>query len=568
MLSYLTIQIIKRKLTSRDKLFKLKRDAALKFKIANFPKNSEILKYYRDHYAGRTKNLDLYFEKLLRAAPIRSLSGITAVTVLTKPYQCPGKCLYCPNEEGMPKSYLSDEPAAARAYSLKFNPYEQVKQRILSLETQGHKADKIELIILGGTWSFYPKQYQTWFVRRCFVGANDSDKTRNRRFSNSPKNLDGRQKYKTETLEKTQKRNENAKHRIIGLTIETRPDYINETEIKRLRKLGVTRVELGIQSIYDNILIYNKRGHGIKESIKATKLLKDAGIKINYHIMLDLPGSNVKKDEKMFKILFSDERFQPDWLKIYPTSVIKTAPLYKLWQDKKYKPYTNKQLTQLLIRIKQKIPPYVRITRLIRDIPSQNIVAGSEVSNLRQDIQREMARRKLYCNCIRCREIRESVDSLDGGLRESVDSLDGGLKGEHFNENIKLVRRNYNASNGKEIFLSFEDKKERYLYALLRLRIPSQYFSHKKHYIKELNNCALIRELHTYGNVVPLAEFKKNASQHKGLGKKLMKEAEKIAKKEFNIKKIAVISGIGVREYYKKLDYRLEKTYMIKKLKT
>ncbi|TRZ54000.1 MAG: tRNA uridine(34) 5-carboxymethylaminomethyl modification radical SAM/GNAT enzyme Elp3, partial [Dehalococcoidia bacterium] len=484
----------------------------MKFKIANFPKNSEILKYYRNNYRKRTKNLDLYFEHLLKVAPIRSLSGIAAVTVLTKPYQCPGKCLYCPNEPGMPKSYLPEEPAAARAYTLKFNPYLQVKKRIESLETQGHKADKIELIILGGTWSFYPKQYQTWFIKKCFEGANDNYGTHN-------------MEHGTKTLKEAQKKNETAKHRIIGLTIETRPDYIDEAEIRRLRKLGVTRVELGVQSIYEDVLNYNNRGHGIKEIVEATALLKDAGLKINYHIMLDLIGSNAEKDEKMFEILFSDERFQPDWLKIYPTSVIKTAPLYQLWKDKKYQPYTNKELTQLLIRIKQKIPPYVRITRLIRDIPLQNIVAGSKVSNLRQDIHKEMARRNLTCKCIRCREIRE----------------------ENFDKNIKLIRRDYSASDGKEIFLSFEDNEEKHLYALLRLRIPSQHFSKKDHFIKELNNCALIRELHTYGNIVPLNELNQSASQHKGLGKKLMKEAEKIAKKRFGIKKIAVISGIGVR---------------------
>ncbi len=533
MLSYLTKQIIKRKLKSRNELFGLKRNAVLKFKVANFPKNSDVLKYYRENYIKRTDKLDKYFEKLLRAAPVRSLSGIVAVTVLTKPYQCPGKCLYCPNEPGMPKSYLPEEPAAARAYKLNFNPYLQVKKRVESLEAQGHKADKIELIILGGTWSFYPKQYQTWFVKKCFEAANavNTEQTRNLGREITQKNLKSAQKI-----------NEIAKHRIIGLTIETRPDYINETEIRRMRRLGVTRVELGVQSIYNSVLILNNRGHNVATAVKATKLLKDAGFKINYHIMLDLPGSNAKKDEKMFEILFSDERFQPDWLKIYPTSVIKTAPLYQLWKDKKYNPYTNQQLTQLLIRIKQKIPPYVRITRLIRDIPSQNIIAGSEISNLRQDIQKEMASRNLTCKCIRCREIR----------------------GEDFDKNIKLVRRDYNASDGKEIFLSFEDKEKKHLYALLRLRIPSQYFSKEEHYIKELNNCALIRELHTYGDIVPLDEFKKNAFQHKGLGKKLMKEAERIVKEEFDIKKIVVISGIGVREYYVKLGYKLEGTYMIK----
>jgi len=531
-LSYLTKQIVKLKPTTTRQVFELKREAVLKFKNNDFPKNSSILKYYRENYKKRTDLLDRYFEKLLRAAPIRSLSGIVSVTVLTKPYECPGKCIFCPKEVGMPKSYLKNEPAAARALTLKFDPYLQVKRRIESLEAQGHNADKIELIILGGTWSYYSKNYQNYFIKRCFEGANDE----------KLKVQNSNVKTKSRNLKTVQKTNETAKHRIIGLTIETRPDYINEKEIIRLRNLGVTRVELGVESIYDDVLKYNKRGHGVKEIIDATKLLKDAGFKINYHIMLDLPGSNLKKDEKMFEELFSCEKFQPDWLKIYPTSVIKTAPLYKLWKAGKYQPYTGKQLINLIIKIKQSIPPYVRITRVIRDIPLQDIVAGSEVSNLRQDIAREMKKQSVFCQCIRCREIREEI----------------------YDKNIELVRREYDASDGKEIFLSFEDKKRKHLYALLRLRIPSQYLPSKKHFIKELTGAAIIRELHTYGDVVALDNKAKQATQHKGLGRKLMMEAERISKKDFGVKKIAVISGIGVREYYKKLGYKLEGSYMVK----
>jgi len=474
--------------------------------------------YYRKNYKKRTKKLDQYFEKLLRAAPIRSLSGIVSVTVLTKPYACPGNCLFCPNEKNMPKSYLKDEPAAARAYLLKFDPYKQVEQRLKSLGLQGHNTEKIELIILGGTWSYYPKQYQAWFVKRCFEAANQK---------------------KSKTLLMAQKLNETAKRRIIGLTIETRPDYIDEKEIKRLRRLGVTRVEMGVESIYDKVLDYNNRGHGVEETIRATKLLKDAGFKINYHIMLNLPGSNEEKDEKMLETIFSDQRFQPDWIKLYPTSVLRTAPLYHLWKNKKYIPYSQKQLLELIIRIKTKIPPYVRITRLIRDIPSQDIIAGSEISNLRQDIQRTMKKRNLSCNCIRCREIKQG----------------------NFDKKIQLVERKYLASEGKEIFLSFEDEKKKHIYALLRLRLPSN----KNHYIKEISGAALIRELHTYGDVLPLREKKEKITQHKGLGKKLMKTAEKIAQ-EKGYKKIAVISGIGVRQYYRNLGYRLQGTYMIKSL--
>jgi len=544
MLNYIVQSIVSAKLTSRNQIFNIKRDAALKYKKSDFPKNSDILKYYRENYGTksgdlkkRTEKLDKYFQQLLRAAPIRSLSGIVAVTVLTKPYECPGNCLFCPNQKGMPKSYLKNEPAAARAHALKFNPYLQVKKRIESLEAQGHDADKIELIILGGTWTYYPKQYQSWFIRRCFEAANSINEKEKKNVRRTSDNLDGRNKNKT--LIEVQKNNEKAKHRIIGLTIETRPDYIDEKEIVRLRKLGVTRVEIGAESTDEKVLEFNNRGHGVKETVLATKLLRDAGLKINYHIMLDLPGSSLKKDEAMLQTIFSDERFQPDWIKLYPTSVLETAPLYKLWKEKKYKPYTKQQLKDLVIRIKLKIPPYVRITRLIRDIPLPDIVAGSEVSNLRQIIHDEMKAKGLVCNCIRCREIK-------GGV---------------YDKEIELIRREYDAAGGREIFLSFEDKKRKHLYALLRLRLPSS----NKHYIKEISGATLVRELHTHGDVVSLDAKEKNASQHKGLGKKLMKEAEKISE-EKGYKRIAVISGIGVREYYRKLEYKLEGTYMVKSI--
>jgi elongator complex protein 3 len=516
MLNYIVQHIVSTKPTSRNQIFDIKRDAALEYKKSSFPKNSDILKYYRENYSKRTEKLDKYFEQLLRAAPIRSLSGIVAVTVLTKPYECPGNCLFCPNQKGMPKSYLKNEPAAARAHALKFDPYLQVKKRIESLEGQGHNADKIELIILGGTWTYYPKQYQTWFIKRCFDAANG---------------------IVSKTLKNSHKKGEAAKYRIIGLTIETRPDYINRKEVIRLRKLGVTRVELGVESIDPKILNFNNRGHGLEAIVEATKLLRDAGLKINYHIMLDLPGSSEEKDEAMLETLFSDDRFQPDWIKLYPTSVLETAPLYKLWKDGKYKPYSKQQLKELIIRIKTKIPEYVRITRLIRDIPLPDIIAGSEISNLRQVIHVEMKERGLVCRCIRCREIK-------GGI---------------YDKEIVLVRRKYNATGGKEIFLSFEDKKKKHLYALLRLRLPSS----DKHYIKEISGATLVRELHTHGDVVALDSKTISASQHKGLGRKLIKEAEKVSK-EKGYKKIAVISGIGVREYYKNLGYVLIGTYMVK----
>ncbi|MDD5696768.1 MAG: tRNA uridine(34) 5-carboxymethylaminomethyl modification radical SAM/GNAT enzyme Elp3, partial [Candidatus Pacebacteria bacterium] len=453
----------------------------------------------------RNKNL----ENLLRTRPVRSLSGIVNVSVLTKPYSCPGKCIFCPTEKGIPKSYVSGEPAVERAKRLKYDPYNQVAKRIEVLEMAGHPVEKIELRVIGGTWSFYDKKYKTWFVKTCFDACNNS---------------------KSRTLEQAQKKNEKARHRIIGLSFETRPDFINKKEIKEIKELGATKIELGVQTIYDDVLKLNKRGHGIKETIEATKMLKDAGFKVAYQMMLNLPGSSPNKDVKMFKELFHNENFQPDSLKIYPCALVKETPLYKLYLKKKYKPYSKKTLMETIVKIKKHVPEYVRIERIIRDIPATSIVeGGAKISNLRQMIDWET---KKQCRCIRCREIKN-------------------LKKE---KRLFLFRKDYKASQGKEIFLSFEDEKRKNLYSLLRLRIPSSTIA---------KSSAIVRELHTYGQAVDVSK-KDSSVQHKGLGKKLLKEAERISKKEF--KKLAVISGVGVRDYYRKLGYRLEQGYMTKKL--
>jgi elongator complex protein 3 len=315
-----------------------------------------------------------------------------------------------------------------------------------------------------------------------------------------------------------------------------------------MRELGCTRVELGVQSIYDDILKINRRGHDVKEIICATQILKDAGFKVNYHMMPNLPGSSLKKDEKMFVELFTNPSFQPDLLKIYPCTVLKNSPLYKVYQQGRYEPYTQKQLINLLLKIKRNIPPYIRIQRIIRDIPSTSIVAGNHVSNLRQILDQQKV-----CRCIRCREIRDSRVS-------NLSSRSGDLLGD---PGLKLTRYDYDASNGKEIFLSFEDRNDR-LHALLRLRMPSFDTASLKSILPILRNSALIREVHTYGEIAGLSQDKK--IQHRGLGKKLIRKAEKITKQEFGLRKMAIISGIGVRNYYRQLGYKLRSSYMIKRL--
>lgn len=520
-------------------LEKLKRDFARSYKVKIFP-NRSILRIYRQLVKEKVIPKNQNLENLLKTQKTRTLSGIAALAVFTKPYPCPGKCIYCPSELKMPKSYLKNEPAVMRAILCKYSPEKQIRTRLDALEQNGHPTDKIELIVMGGTFSVLPKSYQLRFITRCFQACNRAKRNVKCKMPNVRainKNL--------EVLKIEQRKNEKAKQKIIGLTLETRPDQIDKNEIKWMRKLGATRVELGVQSIYDDVLIANKRGHLVQKTIEAIKLLKDAGFKINCHIMPNLFKSDEKRDYAMFSELFSNPDFQPDMLKIYPCVLTKNSELYKFWKQGDWQPYDDQKLIKLLIKIKQIIPPYVRIMRLGRDIPAPNIVAGNKISNIRQEIHTLMAKKDIDCQCIRCREIKNA---------------------NYKTQNAKLVRREYDASRGKEIFLSYEDKSNNKLLAFLRLRIPSQYFSGQDHFIPVLQNAGLIREIHTYGQLVPVHKKDKSKVQHTGFGKKLVLEAEKIVKQEYKLPKLAVISGVGVRDYWRKLRYRLSDTYMIKNL--
>lgn len=521
---------------SERKLIKIKRKEASKYNLS-LPSNIDLLKVYHKMVEEKRVKRNKKLEKLLIKRKIRSLSGIVTVSVLTKTWPCPGKCIFCPTEKGMPKSYISGEPAAERAKSLNFDPYLQVKKRIEMLKNQGHPTEKIELRIIGGSFTYYPEKYQIWFVKECFRGANEKSKSK---IKLSPEKT-YEQKSKSQLLKelkKEQKINENAKHRIIGMSIETRPDLINENEIKNLRELGVTMVEIGVQTIFSDILKLNGVADSNKNIINTTKLLKDAGFKVMYQMMPNLLGSNIQKDKKMFEIIYKDPNFKPDWIKIYPCVVIKNTKLHKFWKEGKYHPYSDQELINLLVDIKEMTPYFVRISRIFRDIPAPQIEAGCKISNIREVVLKKMKERNEKCHCIRCREVKENYNP---------------------NEKMYLFREDFIASGGKEIFLSFESKTRDKLYAFLRLRKPSNAI------FPCLKNSSIIRELHTYGQALDIGE-KDIVPQHQGLGKKLIKEAEKITKKEFKLSKIAVISGVGVREYYRKLGYRLKNTYMIKKL--
>ena len=475
---------------------------------------------YRELLKNNEITVNEQLEKKLKVRRVRTSSGVTPIAVLTMPYFCPGKCIYCPLENGMPKSYLSNEPAAQRAKALGFNPLEQVKQRIRALEDNGHEVDKLELIVLGGSWSAYPRDFQEEFIKRCFDGANQTE---------------------SKNLAEAQKINETTRYRIIGITLETRPDLINEEEVKHLRYLGCTRVQIGAQHLDNEILKLIQRGHTAEQLAYATELLKQTGFKVDYHLMPDLPGTTPEKDILMAKEVFTSANYQPDQVKIYPTVVNEFAPLYQWWKEGKYKPMSVEDLHRVLIEIVKLVPPYVRINRLIRDIPAESIVAGNSITNLRQDIEKELIDAGIPCQCMRCRENREQVFDIT---------------------QVKLFKREYLASNGKEIFLSFESADQKKLYAFTRLRLNNQ----SPDFIPELKDCAIIRELHTYGNLLKVKQESNDQVQHLGFGQRLMKEAEKLAHEAGYIK-MAVISGIGVRQYYQdKLGYHLEGTYMVKEL--
>jgi elongator complex protein 3 len=512
------LKLTKAKISNQQDLNAAVKKLACGLSIAT-PSRINLLQSYHNLLKKGKIKANLKLESLLKKREIRTLSGVAPIAVLTKPFPCPGKCVWCPSEKNMPKSYLSNEPAVMRAILNKFDPFKQVQMRLRALKMTGHDTDKCELIVMGGTWSYLPHKYQNWFIKRCFDGFNGKV---------------------SKNLAQAHKWNETAKFRVIGLTLETRPDYINVAEIKRMRELGATRVELGVQSIDDKVLTLGHRGHLVKQTIEATKLLKNAGFKISYHMMPNLPGSTTTKDQAMFKKLFTDQDFQPDMLKIYPCVVTKNSQLYNWFKQGKFKAYTDKQLIDLLIKIKKNIPPYVRISRLIRDIPDVSIVSGNRISNLRQII---FNRGGNICKCIRCREARNQPVS------EKVIRL-------------KIVK--YPASDGWEYFLSYESKDGKTLFALLRLRIPLKPDQNLLKELPELKNSALIREVHTYGKLIPVGG-KSKAVQHMGFGKRLITEAEKIVKKH-KLSRIAVISGIGVRKYYEKLGYKLDYTYMIKQI--
>jgi elongator complex protein 3 len=475
---------------------------------------SQLLDGYAQWCEREEQTPDPRLLRWLRVKPTRTISGVAPVTVLTEPYPCPGECIFCPDVERMPKSYLPDEPGAMRAADHEFDPFSQTANRIGVMDELGHSVDKVELLILGGTWSCYPEDYQVWFVRRC---------------------LDAMNGIEAPTLEEAQHLNESAAHRNVGLVVETRPDRITPEEVHRLRWLGATKVQLGVQSLDDAILARNKRGHTVDDTRNAMRLLRLAGFKTVVHWMPNLLGATPESDLADFRRLWDDVTLRPDELKIYPTSLLMNTALYEHWQQGEYAPYDEETLVRLLARCKPLIPPYCRVNRLMRDIPSPNIVEGVKKTNLRQIVQNRMKEDGSVCRCIRCREVRgQEVDA----------------------KSLVLDRMEYETDATREQFLSYVTPDDR-LSGFLRLSLPRATPP-----IEELCDCAVIREVHVYGPALELGTRQAGTAQHTGLGTRLIEEARHVAR-EAGYARLAVIAAVGTRPYYQERGFRRGELYMI-----
>ena len=444
---------------------------------------------------------------------------------MTQPMGCPGQCIYCPTYTATPQSYTPESPAVLRAISCEYDARKQVELRLRILTEMEHPTDKVELIIMGGTFLASPADYQFEFIKDCFDALNGTESA---------------------SLEEAQRINENTRHRCVGLCIETRPDWCRQEDIERMLEFGATRVELGAQILDDRIYELVGRGHKVNDVVNATRLLKEYGFKVHYHWMPGLPGSSPEHDLELSKMMFDDIRFKPDGLKLYPTMVVAGTELEKWQREGRYQPYDNDVMVNLVADIKACVPKYVRISRVLRDIPAKYIVGGLKDS-LRNIVKQKMKEQGINCRCIRCHEYGHRIK-------------DGWQIGEP-----RLTRMDYEASEGQEIFLSFEDEMET-IFGLLRLRIQDKHLPGLE---SPTGKMALVRELHVYGPEVAIGRSNVVAAvQHKGLGKLLLMEAERIASEEFGAPLIAVLSGVGARQYYSSdLGYELKAGYMVKRLK-
>ena len=497
--------------STREDAARLKKQLCKKHKLARVPTNHEILERVPEEYR------DLV-EPVLRNKPVRTLSGVAPVAVMTSPFDCPhGRCSYCPGgvTNNSPQSYTGREPAALRASMNEFDPYRQTKARLEQFRAIGHRTDKVDLIVMGGTFTSRPGDYQEWFVKRCFDAMNGRDSA---------------------DIVSAQLENEKARSRCVGLTVETRPDWFGERELGTSMRLGATKVEFGVQILDDTVLDGVRRGHHVKEVVDGTRRAKDAGLKVCYHMMPGLPGSSKAKDLESFRMLFDDERFRPDMLKIYPTLVVKGTELYAIWLDGKYSPLGLDAAVELVSEMKKMVPPWVRILRIQRDIPVQLIEAGVRKSHLRELVIRKMNQDGTPCRCIRCREI---------GHVPSTKEIPSDAR-------VELKETEYAASGGREHFLSYELPEFNSLIGYARLRFPGRNA-----------DAAIVRELHVYGQMIPIDEKGGKHWQHRGFGASLLRECE-VRARDSGFSELLVTSGVGARDYYRRLGYKSSGVYMSK----
>jgi elongator complex protein 3 len=500
----------------------IKTRIAGKYRLSEIPSNTEIMRVLN------VEENELI--KVLRRKEVRTASGVAVVAVMTKPFPCPQlkACAYCPGgpSKGVPQSYTGHEPASMRGIQCNFEPYMQVKQRIMQLEAIGHAVDKVELIVMGGTFLGTAVTYQEYFIQRCLDAITDT---------------------MSQSLEEAKKSAETSKIRIVGITVETRPDWSKETHVNHMLAMGVTRVEIGVQNIYNDIYEMVNRGHTVEDVIEATRIIKDSGLKVVYHMMPGLPGSNFERDLEGFRRIFSDPCFKPDMLKIYPCLVIKDTKIYDWWRRGVYKPYSTEEAVELIAEIKKIVPPWVRIMRVQRDIPAHLIEAGVTRGNLRELVLNKLKKQNVRCRCIRCREV---------GHRWLKDKV------KPDQENFRFLTLKYEASEGEELFISFEDPVNDVLIGYARLRFPSE-----KAHRPEVSgqNASLVRELRVLGPLVPVGKYDEGAYQHKGYGKMLLEKAEETSREE-GFEKILVTSALGTKRYYMQSGYVHDGPYMSKRL--
>lgn len=520
---------------------------ASKYSLPTLPKNSDILAYVESYY-HKTHGSDLAHEPLLvdrfarlkmllMVKPSRTASGVAVISVMPKPYPCPhGRCIYCPGgvEVNIPNSYTPSSPATIVAMRHGYDPYMQIRSKLDALARNGHYTSKVELVIVGGTFLFMPIEYQRWFIKSCYDALNG---------------------FRSSRLEEAIAYNEHAEVRNVGFTVETKPDYCKEEHVDLMLSYGITRVEIGVQALNDRVYRLVNRGHTLQDVVDAFRIARDAGYKIVAHMMPGLPGSSVEQDIEEFRILFSDPRFKPDMIKVYPTLVLKDTPLYRLYERGEYKPYSEEQFIELIARMKSMVPRWVRIMRIQREVDSSEIVAGVRHGNARQLALKRLRDQGLKCRCIRCREA--GLNHASNASTTNTTSIDP--------SRAVLLREDYDAGDGREVFLSYEDPEQDLLFGFLRLRKVSSY-AHRDE-VKGNGNTCMVRELHVYGQVLPLHKHYPWSYQHRGFGRMLMEEAERIARDEFNASKLLVISAVGTREYYKRLGYVKEGPYMGKELR-